>query len=294
VKENVTMPTPTNPSENQTSYFINPEEAAETSRLLMQDRVVTKEMGGLFPARLDLSPIHLVLDLACGPGGWVSEVARAYPHMEGVGVDISEKMMRYAQATARTQGLDNASFQVMDVLKPLEFPDEAFEFVNARFISPFMPKDAWPRLLAECLRVARPGGIVRITDGEWQFSTGAASEKIADLVTRASWLAGKSFSPDGKRFGTTLVLRQLMQEAGLVNLEHQSFALDYSYGTEAYETFYQEWVIGTPLLLPFLQAMGVTTKEEFDRLYEQMVEEMQEPSFHGMWFFLSVWGEKPV
>ncbi len=288
------MSTPTNPSDNQTTYFINPEDAAETSRLLMQDRVVTQEMGGLFPADLDLEPIHLVLDLACGPGGWASEVARAYPHMDVVGVDISEKMMRYAAAQARTQGLSNASFQVMNVLEPLSFPDDAFEFVNARFISPFMPKDAWPKLLAECLRITRPGGIVRITDGEWEFSNGAASEKIADLVTRASWLAGKSFSPDGKRFGTTLVLGQLMREAGLVNLRRQAYALDYSYGTEAYETFYQEWVMGTPLLLPFLHGMGVTTKEEFDRLYEQMVEEMQEPAFRGLWFFLSVWGTKPV
>ena len=73
------MPLPVNPSENQTTYFINPEEAAETSRLLMQDRVVTKEMGGVFPVDLDPSSIHLVLDLACGPGGWASEVARAYP-----------------------------------------------------------------------------------------------------------------------------------------------------------------------------------------------------------------------
>jgi ubiquinone/menaquinone biosynthesis C-methylase UbiE len=288
------MPTPTNPSENLTTYFINPEEAAETSRLLMQDRVVTKEMGGVFPAGLDLSPIHLVLDLACGPGGWASEVARTYPHMDVEGVDISEKMMRYAQAQARTQGLANASFQVMDVLGPLEYPDDAFEFVNARFISPFMPKDAWPRLLAECLRITRPGGIVRITDGEWQFSNGEASEKIADLLTRATWLAGKSFSPDGKRFGTTLVLGQFMREAGLVNLQRQAFGLDYSYGTEAYETFYQEFVIGTHLLLPFLQGMGVTTKEEFDRLYEHMVEEMQEPAFRGLWFFLSVWGTKPA
>src|SRR5260370_35227323 len=98
-------------------------------------------------------------------------------------------MIRYAQAHAKTQGLDNASFQVMDALKPLEFPDDAFEFVNARFISPFMPRDAWPNFLRECLRITRPGGIVRITDGEWKFSNGDAFEKIADLMKRASQLA---------------------------------------------------------------------------------------------------------
>lgn len=286
------MPLPVNPSENQTTYFINPEEAAETSRLLMQDRVVTKEMGGVFPVDLDPSSIHLVLDLACGPGGWASEVARAYPQMDVVGVDVSEKMIRYAQAQARIQGLGNASFQVMDALKPLEFPDDAFELVNARFISPFMPKDAWPNFLRECLRITRPGGIVRITDGEWEFSNGVAFEKIADLMTRAMWLAGKSFSPDGKRFGTTLVLSQFLRDAGLTNLRHAAHALDYSYGTEAHETLYQDNMIATPLLLPFLLTTGVTTKEEFDRLYQRMSEEMQEPAFRGLWFFLSVWGTK--
>jgi ubiquinone/menaquinone biosynthesis C-methylase UbiE len=84
------------------------------------------------------------------PRGWASDVARTYPQIDVVGVDISQKMIRHAQAHARTQGLDNASFQVMDVLKPLEFPDDAFEFVIARFISPFMPKEAWPNFLQEC------------------------------------------------------------------------------------------------------------------------------------------------
>src|SRR6266567_1105699 len=256
------MPTPSNPLENPSTYFINPEEAAETSRLLLQDRIITKEMGGVFPASLDLSHIYTVLDLACGPGGWALDVARAYPHIDVVGVDISEKMIRYAQAQARMLGLDNASFQVMDVLKPLAFPQEAFDFVNTRFISPFMPKDAWPRLLQECVRITLPGGVIRLTDGE--------------------------------RFGTTLVLSQFLREAGLGNIQHQAYALDYSYGTEAHETMYQNTMITYPLLLPFLLKMGVTTREEFDRLYEQIAAETQEPEYRGLWFYLSVWGTKPV
>ncbi len=86
---------------------------------------------------------------------------------------------------------------------------------------------------------------------------------------------------------------QDMEQKQVTNLQHRAYALDYSYGTEAYETLYQEFVIGTPLLLPFLLHMGVTMKEEFDPLYEQMTEEMQEPEFRGLWFFLSVWGTKP-
>ena len=48
-----------------------------------------------------------MLDLACGPGGWACEVARLYPQIDVIGVDISEKMMRYARAHAQAQRLDN-------------------------------------------------------------------------------------------------------------------------------------------------------------------------------------------
>ena len=151
------MGMPINPSENQRTYFVNPEEAEETARLLLQDRLVTKEMGGVFPENVDPSRFQLVLDLACGPGGWACDVARLYPQMDVIGVDVSEKMMRYAQAHAQAQRLDNASFQVMDVIKPLAFPDDAFDFINARLLSSFMPVAIWPSFVQECIRITRPG-----------------------------------------------------------------------------------------------------------------------------------------
>jgi ubiquinone/menaquinone biosynthesis C-methylase UbiE len=284
---------PLNPSANQSTYFINPEEAEETTRLLLQDRLLTKEMGGVFPEGLDPSQIYLVLDLACGPGGWACDVARLYPQMDIIGVDISEKMMRYARAHAQAQRLDNASFQVMSVLNPLEFPDAAFDFVNARLLSGFMPMAAWPSFVQECIRITRPGGIIRLTEGEWQFANGAAFERIADMLMRAMWLDGKSFSPDGKRVGATLMISQFLRESGLLNLQHQAYGLDFSFGTEAHETTYQNFMMGYPLLSPFLVKKGVTTKEEYAQLCDQISVEMQEPTFRGLWFLLSVWGTKP-
>ncbi len=43
-----------------------------------------------FPDDFRLSQVHLVLDLACGPGGWAIDVARAYPNIDVMGVDISQ------------------------------------------------------------------------------------------------------------------------------------------------------------------------------------------------------------
>src|SRR5947207_7899921 len=66
---------PTDSSEGQSSYFIDAENAAEMARLIDQDHIITKGMGGLFAAIPDLSRISRALDLGCGPGEWALEVA---------------------------------------------------------------------------------------------------------------------------------------------------------------------------------------------------------------------------
>ncbi|MBV8822087.1 MAG: methyltransferase domain-containing protein [Chloroflexi bacterium] len=283
-----------NSPENTSTYVINPEDAKECARSLLQDRLVTKEMGGVFPAAFEPSPGQMVLDLACGSGGWVLDVARTYPTTDVIGVDISEKMIRYAQAQAGILHLLNASFQVMDILKPLQFPENAFQFVNARFLSSFMPKGAWLHLLQECLRVTQPGGVIRLTDCEAPFSTSSTHEQIFALMKYAGQLDGKSFGPEGGMHGITLLLIQFLRDIGLTNIQRHAYALDYSHGTEAHEPNYQNFMMTFSLMAPWFVKMGVITKEEFERLHNQASVEMQQPDFHGTLFFLSAWGTKPA
>ncbi len=187
------MATRGEPSNSDNVYFNDPENVAEMARLLGQDRLITKGMGGLFSERFDLSGIHRILDLACGPGGWALEVAFTYPKIEVVGVDVSRAMIDYANAQVRVQGLNNASFQVMDIQKPLDFPDGSFDLVNARFIN-FLPAAAWPRLMQELRRITRPGGVIRLTESEWWYFTNSpALENLNAMIIRALKLQGESF-----------------------------------------------------------------------------------------------------
>src|SRR6266704_1882923 len=117
----------TSPQKGENPYYFDPEEAGEMARLMIQDRLITKGMGGLFPERTDVSLMKNVLDLGCGPGGWVLDVAFEYPHMEVAGIDVSRLMVDYANARARTQQLPNASFGVMDITQPLDFSDASFD-----------------------------------------------------------------------------------------------------------------------------------------------------------------------
>src|SRR5438105_14305842 len=101
---------PSGPPKNESTYVIDAESGEETARLLNQDVLVTQIMGPLFPDGTDLAQIHDALDIACGPGGWGLEVARTYPKITVIGVDVSRTLAEYARARARVLGLDNAIF----------------------------------------------------------------------------------------------------------------------------------------------------------------------------------------
>lgn len=283
--------------ENEGSYFIDAESLAEMTRLLEQDRVLTRNQGGVFPDDIDLSNIHDVLDLACGPGGWAMDVARAYPAMRVTGIDISNRSISYAAMLAKTEHLEGVTFRLMDVFKPLDFPAHSFDFINARLLAGFMPTTHWPVLLQECMRILRPGGYIRLTESEFGLSgitNSPATEKINLIGTQALKRAGYSFSPDGMNMCMTPMLHRLLSNAGLQHVRHFAFAVDYSVGTEFHETFRQLWGVFVQLLSPFFFKFGTTTKEEFDQLYQQMQAEWLADDFVALWYLLSAYGQKPV
>jgi ubiquinone/menaquinone biosynthesis C-methylase UbiE len=285
---------PTDPSQGENTYFIDAENVAEMARLMNQDRLMTKSMGGLFPERSDLSNIHNILDIACGPGGWVLDVARTYPEMQVMGIDLSQLMVEYARSQALTQGLKNASFRVMNALKPLNFPDNSFDLINARIIVGFMPTTAWPKLLQECSRILWPHGSIRLTEVEAPITNGVACEKLNAMVTRALKVAGQSFSPDGEHTGITPMLSRFLHNAGYENIQQRAHVVDYSAGMDAHLGFYQNFMVGYKLFQPFLVKMGVTTLQEVEGLYQQALEEMQSDNFCAILFLLTVSGERPA
>ena len=57
------------------AYAFDVEDENEITRLLLRHRYLSECMGGVLPASLDLSQVRRVLDVACGAGGWVYELA---------------------------------------------------------------------------------------------------------------------------------------------------------------------------------------------------------------------------
>lgn len=275
-------------------YIVDPETEAEMARLLRQDRLLTRGMGGIFPEKPDLSNVQRILDVACGPGGWVLDAAYNYSDTEVVGIDISERMVTYANAQARAQQRSNASFRVMDALKPLEFPDGYFDLVNARLVAAFLRKEQWSLFLSGCLRVLRPGGILRVTEFEWGVSNKPNFDLASHKVYQAMSRMGYTFSATGLHYGIIPVIPSLVRQAGLERMGKSAYVIEYSTGTEEFESFYFDCTIGMPLIEPLLLKAGVTTSEEWRDLYLKALAEMSDEDFCTIWTLLTVWGTKPA
>jgi SAM-dependent methyltransferase len=283
---------PIEPPPREDTYVIDPESGTETARLINQDHLVTKHIGSLFPQGVDPSTLHQVLDLACGPGGWVLDAAFAYPKMELIGVDISQAMIKYAQARAWSQRLNNATFQVMNVLQPLDFDDGMFDFVNARFLTGLMSPGAWPGLLQECKRVLRPGGIVRLMESEdFGITNSPAIEQFTHLSIKAGRKLGRAFFAEGRFAGTMAMLGRLLRGSGFQDVHQQSFIIDWSADAEDHYSLYDDIKVVLLLLRPFLLLAEVISAENFDALYQQALLEMDSPDFVAMMLYVTAWGK---
>ena len=279
--------------ESSNTYIIDATSPVEMSRLIDQNRLMTQAIGG---ALSDLPPLAKdahILDLACGPGGWVLNLAFEHPEMEVTGIDISEPMIRYAQAQADVLNRINAHFLVLDVTNPFPFPDASFDYVNLGCMSTFMVKETWPLLMDECIRILRPGGIFRMTDIERAISNSLAHERASTLLVQSLHRLGRSFSPDGYQICILPMMKTFLENAGFVEIQFKMFGVDYSFGTPAHDAWCPMLLASFRLAFPHLVRVVGTTWEELERVYEQASREMSMPEFRVILPGMTIWGIAP-
>ena len=280
---------------SNSTYVFDAESSIEIARLINQDRMMTQAMGGPLSGIADPASLENILDLGCGPGGWVLDVAFACPDANVEGVDISRPMVDYANARARTQQLPNASFGVMDITGPLEFPDATFDVVNARFLTVALKREVWLPFLKESTRVLRPGGLLRLTEVvDAGITSSAAVNQLMALFLQAFWQRGYAFSPDGRTVGMIHMLPSFLRELGYQQVRLLPHAVEYSAKTEAWaDQFHNIEVTGIQVKV-LLVEQELIKPEAFDQLYSQVLIDMQQDAFRGIQHFTTVLGKKPA
>lgn len=284
-----------------TTYFTHAGNPVEMTRLKRQSAAIGAGAGGTLPG-FDVSRIHDVLDLACGTGEWALRVARENPHMQVRGVDISDLMIRYAQAQAEAEDL-SARFDVLNVLdRPLPFPDASLDLINIRMIFSFMKRDMWLPLLRECHRILRPGGHLRSTESE----TVICNDSHVRLYTRwwmeAFHAAGNTFAltEDGASdlscpyYCVPLEMPNLLTASGYVDIARRSFDVDFSDG-DTYASLLDDLLLSFQTGGNFLKKHAGVGEEEMKqaRAYIEERQKQRQSGFQGYWHLATVIGQKP-
>ena len=109
-----------------------------------------------------IKPDMRILDVGCGTGSITFGFADLVPQGAVVGVDISEDMLKHAQAAKEAKGATNVELVKGNAMDLNQFQDESFDVVHAHQVILHLPDPV--KALREMHRVLRPGGLLASRD----------------------------------------------------------------------------------------------------------------------------------
>jgi len=162
---------------NYSEVYKLPADDEELDRLDKQHEMLKKIMGAypqpMAEVMADDTPgeTKFVLDLGCGSGSWILDVARDFPHCQAVAVDL---------VPMQTVDLPpNCRSEVDDINIGLQHFYGDFNVVHARLVSSGI-KD-FPTLIDHISQCLRPGGLMELL--EFDFRVYDPSRKPFSLPT---------------------------------------------------------------------------------------------------------------
>jgi ubiquinone/menaquinone biosynthesis C-methylase UbiE len=124
-----------------------------------------------------------ILEMGCTIGNSLIAVSRAFPQAEVHGIDVGASLLRYAHARAARLGV--ALHFTQANAERTDFPDEHFDLVFSSAMLHETSAKALPRIIAECLRLLRPGGVMVHLEVPFRADEASAHDLVrADYESR--------------------------------------------------------------------------------------------------------------
>jgi SAM-dependent methyltransferase len=166
-----------------------------------------------------------LLDIGCGPGSITAGLAMAVAPGRTVGVDTSNEALERARTDAADGGIKNLEYQIADAYD-LPFPDGSFDAAHMHQVLQHLSDPE--RALLEAVRVLAPGGVIGITEVDWDtaifWPRTSATDRFLEIYDEVAIRNGGD--PDmGRR------LRSMLEPLGLERMEIG--ALAWSFGDAA-------------------------------------------------------------
>ncbi|KAI8612723.1 S-adenosyl-L-methionine-dependent methyltransferase [Chytriomyces sp. MP71] len=160
-----------------TSDYMLPADMKEQNRLEFQHNMLKMLFGDdiICPdaKRVVKRKGAKVLDVGCAAGAWLDAVFVYNSDAEYHGCDIATELLDWPVAKC----------VFGNVLERLPYEDNSFDYVHQRFLTFGIPKNKWPAVVAELIRVTKPGGWIELMEFDAvHHRMGPNHKKLADAV----------------------------------------------------------------------------------------------------------------
>ncbi|KAG9301178.1 hypothetical protein G9A89_012561 [Geosiphon pyriformis] len=211
-----------------------------------------------------------VLDVGCGTGNWILEMAKSYPHVKFYGIDISPIFP--------TESLPaNVHFLKCNILDGLPFEDDAFDFVHQRLLSAAFTQNQWENeVINELLRLVKPGGWVELLRPDGEIRTeGEVTRRVINAGSGLLFSRGIDYRII-KKLG-----RIMKNTLRFQPIDHQEFEIPLGNRGDVWGKVALEFVMEESRgVRGFLASFMNITLEHLDALLETMEREADEMKTH--------------
>ena len=133
---------------------------------------ITRHVAGLDHANIRL------LDVACGTGRTLHQIARAHPRLRFHGADLSPAYIR--RARQRLADIAELTLAVENA-EALPWADAMFDVATSVYLFHELPRNARRNVARELMRVVKPGGLVVIEDSAQLAESGELERVLREF-----------------------------------------------------------------------------------------------------------------
>jgi ubiquinone/menaquinone biosynthesis C-methylase UbiE len=137
---------------------------------VMRRQIIPPITRWLTEHRGDLPGEARLLDVGCGTGRTLHQLAHAHPHLRLHGADMSPAYIK--QARKRLLELDEITLAAENA-EALPWADATFDIATSVYMFHELPRNARRNAVRELFRVVRPGGLVVLEDSAQIAESGA-------------------------------------------------------------------------------------------------------------------------
>jgi len=253
--------------------------AGEIERLRIQSEAMVPDTVTML-TRIGVQQGWSCLDLGCGPGGITRLLSESVgPTGHVVGLDMNADFLDHARIAAPA----NVEFRRGDALHS-NLPASHFDLVHLRFVA--STAGSPERLLAEALRLTRPGGTVALQEPDGSslhcFPPHPAWQKLKAALLGA-------FSGVGADLQLAQKLYTLARHAGLEDVQYRPFLI----GVRSTDPMVDYLPSTVESLRGTVIKLGLLREAEFPHVMAECRNHLRQPdTVFTMYTVAQVWGRK--